>query len=330
MGTLRSILVAVKDPSSRRLAAIGKAVQLAKATGARLDLFHAISTPLLADAYVYSPQRLVQAERAIRAQRLSDLERLAARVRRRGIEVAVSADWDYPAHEAIVRRASRIRADLIVAERHAGRHTAAWLLHITDWELIRLSPIPVLLVKSTQTYQRPTVLASVDPSPAHAKETQLDREILRVGRLVSGALRGKLHAMHAFMPIPPLMMIAPAKPTDANVAVMLASDARAKAKAAFGRLLASGGIPARRRHLVARPAIEAIPQTARRLRCSIVVMGAVSRSGLGRVFIGNTAERVLDELQCDVLVVKPSRFVNRVGRARRGARIVMSAPPVTF
>jgi nucleotide-binding universal stress UspA family protein len=31
----------------------------------------------------------------------------------------------------------------------------------------------------------------------------------------------------------------------------------------------------------------------------------MSRSGLKRIFIGNTAERVLDGLQCDVLVVKP-------------------------
>jgi universal stress protein E len=34
-------------------------------------------------------------------------------------------------------------------------------------------------------------------------------------------------------------------------------------------------------------------------------MGAVSRTGLKRIFIGNTAEHVLDSLRCDVMVVKP-------------------------
>ena len=34
-------------------------------------------------------------------------------------------------------------------------------------------------------------------------------------------------------------------------------------------------------------------------------MGAVSRAGLKRIFIGSTAEHVLDSLHCDVLVVKP-------------------------
>jgi universal stress protein E len=37
----------------------------------------------------------------------------------------------------------------------------------------------------------------------------------------------------------------------------------------------------------------------------LVVMGAVSRSGLKRLALGSTAERVLDFLPCDVLVVKP-------------------------
>jgi universal stress protein E len=51
-----------------------------------------------------------------------------------------------------------------------------------------------------------------------------------------------------------------------------------------------------------------------------VVMGAVSRSGLRRIVIGNTAERILGDLTCDVLVVKPQRFVTRVSRTRRGVR----------
>jgi universal stress protein E len=43
---------------------------------------------------------------------------------------------------------------------------------------------------------------------------------------------------------------------------------------------------------------------ADRVRADVVVMGAVSRRGLSRVFIGNTAEDVLDKIGCDILVVK--------------------------
>jgi universal stress protein E len=37
-------------------------------------------------------------------------------------------------------------------------------------------------------------------------------------------------------------------------------------------------------------------------------MGAVSRRGLAKIFIGSTAERVLEHLPCDVVVVKSPDF----------------------
>ena len=51
-------------------------------------------------------------------------------------------------------------------------------------------------------------------------------------------------------------------------------------------------------------------------------MGAVARSGLKRVFIGNTAERLLNQLRCDVLVVKPAEFKARVLPRRKGMHFV--------
>jgi universal stress protein E len=39
-----------------------------------------------------------------------------------------------------------------------------------------------------------------------------------------------------------------------------------------------------------------------------VVLGAISRRGLKRVFIGSTAEDVLEKLPCDALIVKTPNF----------------------
>jgi universal stress protein E len=51
-------------------------------------------------------------------------------------------------------------------------------------------------------------------------------------------------------------------------------------------------------------------------------MGAIARSGLKRLLIGNTAERVLDRLACDVLVLKPKQLTKHIPPRRRGARYV--------
>src|SRR5208282_4384907 len=116
---------------------------------------------------------------------------LAVQLRQRGVVVQTSAVWDFPPAEAIARRAVSIAADLVVIARH-GRHRMPALLGYTDWELLRLSPVPVLLIRSAAAYRRPRVLAALDPEHAFAKTSGLDRCIIEQAAALSGALRGSL------------------------------------------------------------------------------------------------------------------------------------------
>ena len=100
------------------------------------------------------------------------------------------------------REAVRLGAGLIVAERHPGRHLAAGLLHLNDWELLRRSPMPVLLVKRSGPWRQPAVLAAVDPDHTYEKPLRLNQQILRLGATVASALGGALHAAYAYVPLP--------------------------------------------------------------------------------------------------------------------------------
>lgn len=328
MRKIRRILVAVKEPGSRSSAAIAKGAELARATGASLELYHALSEPLQVAAFLSTRASLLAVERKMRDRSLAELERTARRLRARGIEVSTSVEWDFPAYEAVVRRAIRTGADVVVAAPHAGRRVAPWLLHLNDWELLRLCPVPVLLVRSARAYRRRAVLATLDPTHAYAKSTRLDPEIVRTAAAVADAVGGRLHAMHAFLPVPPVGMIHDVM--TGGVLHNLEADAVAMARRGFERELKKTGIPTSRRHLVRNAAVDAIPDVARRIRAGLVVMGAISRSGLRRVFIGNTAERVLARLPCDVLVLKPPRFRSPISRARRGVRLVTALPPMPY
>jgi len=42
-------------------------------------------------------------------------------------------------------------------------------------------------------------------------------------------------------------------------------------------------------------------------------MGTISRAGIAGLLVGNTAERLLDQLDCSLLTVKPGDFVSPVG-----------------
>jgi universal stress protein E len=328
MRKVRQILVAVKDPYARVLPGIAKAAQVARACGARLELFHGMTTPIYIGDVQLPSETPTQHAQAERTRCLHRLESLAERLRQQGIEVTTSAEADYPAYEAIIRRARKIGADLIVADCHAG-HVAPWLMQLTDWELLRHSPVPVLLVKNARRYRNPVVLAAIDPLHAFAKPGKLDAQILRAGERLKTAMRGTLHAMHAFYPAPP--GASPAEILDPAIADELLKMAETRARKGFLRIVRGFEIPRGRQHLVAQHPFDAIQNVARKTRADIVVMGAISRSGLKRLFIGNTAERVLDELTCDVLIVKPSHFESRVQRSQRGARFLgRPLPPMPF
>ena len=326
MPAIRRILVAVKDTSARSLPAVQKAAQIARALNAQLELFHAISEPVYVDALAIAGQTVAQLQKTWRDAHLRKLEKVADKLRAEGTKVVTAVDWDFPAFESILRRATRTKADLVVAERHATRHLAPWVLRFNDWELLRRSRVPVLLVKSSQPYDKPLVLAAVDPGHSFAKPAKLDTAILGAGAQLAAALQGSLHVAHAFVPssidVEKLDLNLP------NLPAHIEAEAAKHAKAALDRELSGSEIPSSRRHLVGRHAVDAIPELAKQLKAQVVVMGAISRTGIKRLLIGNTAERILDALPCDVLVLKPANFGSRVPRGRRGVQFI-ATPMVT-
>ena len=138
---------------------------------------------------------------------------------------------------------------------------------------------------------------------------------MRAGKRLSEALRGSLHAVHAYARFP---VNCPPEVLVPGMTETLQKDAERAAKARFSRVLRPARIAHSRQYLIAREPVEAIAEAARKSHSAIVVMGAMSRSGIKRLLIGNTAERILDDLSCDILIVKPVNFrVRFPGLARR-------------
>jgi universal stress protein E len=321
MQAIRRILVAIKNPEARAQPGADKALGIAKKLGASIEFFHAISTPVLLEVAPLKCESLAEIKREALALRRKRIDSLVARARRRGIEADATVAWDYPPHEAIVRRARAGSADLIIAECHEGRRLKPWIMHVTDWELLRTSPVPVLLVRDARPWRKPVILAAVDPLHAHAKPAAIDADIVSFARMLARAFGGDATVMHAACP--PWQAFALADPALGPVTVAAAFEAQKDAATrAFGKFAASHRIPVARRRVLEEDPVIGIPRLARDLHASVVVMGAVSRSGLQRVFIGNTAERVLPALPCDVLVLKPRRFRSQVAGKPRGMRVV--------
>ena len=318
MSTIRRILVAVKDTQHLPRNVLRKAAVLARASGATIELYHAMLDQL--PSLIGTGPQYEKLERAyvrrLAARRHKRLARLARRAPLRGLTVQCTAAWDFPAHEAIIRRALATRADLVIATVPQRGHGTRWLLAHTDWELIRHCPVPLLLVKSRRTYRRPVLLAGVDPFHAHAKPSNLDARLLQFGGEMSRRLRGSLHVFHAYMPLIALVPIAgPGGPVMA-LPPEAEEEHRIQITHAVERLAQRAAVPRRRCHVEMGLVASELQSVVARTRADIVVMGAVSRSAVKRIIVGNTAERVLDGLRCDVLIVKPRGFHSGVLRLR--------------
>jgi nucleotide-binding universal stress UspA family protein len=62
-------------------------------------------------------------------------------------------------------------------------------------------------------------------------------------------------------------------------------------------------------HLMKGEPTKVIPELARRKHIDLLIMGTLSRTGIGRWLIGNTAEKILQRVECSVLVAKPDAHV---------------------
>ena len=287
-----TILVAVDATAGSHQPALERAAWLAKQAGARVELFACEFDPDLDSRRVAPAAR----ERALQ-QRRRGLEELAAPLRQQGLAVSVDVVWDHPFDAAILKKAAAHDYWLVAKDTHHHNLAQRTLLTNVDWHLVRTCPVPLMLVKDRRIAAEPNVLAAVDPVNEHDKPAALDDRIYTFAADLARILRGHLHVVHSY-----------ATPLGAELppdAVKLIANEH---RAAMARFLGTHAALEGRPHLYEGVAHECLQQAAKEHAADFVVMGAVARRGLKRLFIGSTAERVLDRLPCDLVIIKPLDF----------------------
>jgi universal stress protein E len=309
----KSIVVAVRDPDAKMQMAVKKASELARRCNARLTLLHvfAFPYPIPKGTDLSSTDILDR----VQSRWEKSLARLAAPLIKTGLKVDCVVQWDYPIHDAIVRHIQKAKPDLLVAESHHHGMVARWFLTNTDWELIRSCPCPLWFVKTAHLPEHPAILAAVDPFHARAKPANLDGQIIDVARQLKKRISGKITVAHA-CEIPMTAIVA--GPMEALPIPLSSQEVRKlerEAKRVLSRLVKKHGLqPSDCAVQVGSPNV-VIESLVKKQKIDVLVMGAVSRRGLNRALIGSTAERIIDPLQCDALILKPKGFKATVGRS---------------
>jgi len=191
-----------------------------------------------------------------------------------------------------------------------------------DMHLLRKCPCPVWITRPSSAMACRNIVAAVDFDPDHADPVSdgLNRQILEFAAALAVADTAALHLVHAWDAPGEFMLRTWSNHPDTDIPAYVSAERdrhrrgfdriRDQLREQIGSQLANPMAP--RFHLERGSAGEVIPRLAGELAADIVVMGTVARTGVAGLFIGNTAESILEQLQCAVLAVKPPGFESPV------------------
>jgi universal stress protein E len=285
-------VVALIDLNDEYQGVIDKAALLAKANKAKLELVCIDYSSYMEDGHYFDPIQAAELRLQMLEEHRLKLDGIAATLEGDDLKVSTYAAWGHPVYKALNEHIKHPETTLVVRSTKHHNKIARLFLSNEDWDLIRYCASTLLLVKGQAWSKEPVFVTAIDPNHANDKPAALDVKLVACSQLLAGSCGGSVHLYHSDS-VPPFM----------GVYTLIMSEADKSAQLAeFGN---RAGIDKKHCHWTDTPIENSLPKLLDELDASAVVMGAISRSGLDRVLIGSTAERLLDLIEKDLLIVKP-------------------------
>jgi universal stress protein E len=260
-------LFVVYDPTTEEQLALDRAAVIAANEGSKVHIYTCIHDDT-------SPNSDEQA--GVSAFEVK-LDQAAAPLREKGIEVSTEVEWDKDWYSAVVKAAERSGAGAVLKSSRRHSKGQRRLKKTSDWMLIRECSCPVLLVKTAATTEARKVLAALDIRGEAENYGQLNESILSFCQRYIGSDAADVHFINAHKDL--------------------------TNRPDRGSLVRICGVESDHVHIKMGDPDDVIVENAEELDVNLVVIGNSARSGLSALVKSNTAEKVLDKLQCDLLAL---------------------------
>lgn len=173
----------------------------------------------------------------------------------------------------------------------------------TDLRLIHYASVPVLILKASRKKNLRRFLVAVDPHATAGDERSFNDTLLDTAASMAQQEGAELHLLHVQE-----QRFDTSRGDDLKA---LEASYKLEAEAKI-RQLTSGYSNVHEHVMKGRPA-SVISKFVKDHDVDLLVMGNVARSGVPGLLVGNTAEKILDEVDCSVLVIKPEGWESPIG-----------------
>jgi|GEM_PF-2694453 len=276
--------------------ALAKAAKIEHYSGAEIELAEVIYDTIAEEPEAVLPrdQQALLIEGLKSAER-NGLERLVAAYRSKVASIDHHVIWNKNATAGIVNYLQSF--DLLIKPVSRHHNLVDRLNAPLDWSLMRSAPCPVMISKLDWT-QTSVLVAAVDA--ADTDHQDLNRQILITAEELANIVGARLHVICAY---PSLGQ----KRGELQVAMDydgIKADMRQSREQLIHSLLEELAVEVEEIHLVEGKPGLVIPALANELGATVTVLGTAARRGLSQLIIGNTAERIIEAINGDIVTVR--------------------------
>ncbi|MFT5451330.1 MAG: universal stress protein E [Enterobacterales bacterium] len=302
------------DPTKMQQPALSRAITLAKKFNASIELLLIVYNSGLMSQWFIDEERLKNIQDSYVASHKNWLDSYIKEVIDAQVPVTVDIRWHTPIYEGIIQKIKESDADLLIKSTHVHPKVNKIFFTPNDWQLLKACPIPLLLAKAETADEYTAIMAAVDPSHSHGKPEGLDKVILDTTTLLANNLSASAHVAHCYEGVTlPIWPSVGTSPVDMGIGIGLSpveykdyiKELNAHHTELFEQMVENYNFPTESKHLIEGKASETLPKIVDGNDISLMVIGTTYRRGL----LGSTAENILDNINCDILAVKPDDFI---------------------
>ena len=307
MKRFKRILVAT-DTRHEQHPIVDEAAKIAKFNGASIKIIDIV--PPFSWLSRYATEDHEHLSDLIKEEKEEKVSALAAKVRLQGVEVECKVIGGKPSTE-IIREVIRGEHDLLMAVSKGSTSTSDDYFGRTAHRLLRQCPCAVWLVSPDSTSTIKHILGCVDTSSRKPMDMELNDKILELSKSTGQYHEAAWSILHAWSMEDESVLSARLKPEQL---AEYESEEQRYHEENLDNFLEQYDLSSESNnvHLVKGLTPETIEAFVSEKAVDLLVLGTVARSGLGGFFIGNTAEEILDRVNCSVLALKPYQFKSSI------------------